>query len=319
MTLQTKHESVNPRWLAAFRIGIGLVLAASFISLWPDFDRLYTSGHRALADNGLLDALYPDLPLSVQVGLEGWVVYIGYPLLCLFVAAGLFTRPSALLLLALHGFLFLDRPYFSYGFDYLASSMLLYCVVFPVHRYRSLDRLIFRPRSRGYTTPYLRCLQLHACMMYFFAGAGKGAGHTWHNGEALWKALQQPGFANPLRDVMDGLAAYPYLWVAAGWTVIVLEMGYPLFIWLRPTRRPWLCGVIGLHIGIALLLGLYAFSALLVVINLAAFYYPYRINQSATKQIGIHPMVSPAHPSTSIGGTPQREEAMKTRKGSGNV
>ena len=60
-----------------------------------------------------------------------------------------------------------------------------------------------------------------------------------------------------------------------GWLVIALELAYPVFIWWLPTRRFFLWAIVALHAGIALMMGLYLFSALMMVLNLAAFYYPY--------------------------------------------
>ena len=271
--------TLNPAWVVGFRRGLALVLALSFIALWADYDLLY--GSQALVDHELLKHFYSPPYVALPIPLNSPAIQVGYLVFCAFVFSGYYVRVSSVFLLVLHGLIFLDHPYFSYGFDYLASSLLLYSAVLPTYA------------QPTHTRPYLRCLQLHTCIIYFFAGACKAAGPTWYNGEALWKALQQPGFVNPFREWLDGLGTLPALWVVAGWMVLVAELGYPLFIWWRQTRRLWLFGAIGMHIGIAVLLGLYAFSALMVVINLAAFHLPYRPFVLRTKQNSIPPMVGP--------------------------
>jgi len=67
----------------------------------------------------------------------------------------------------------------------------------------------------------------------------------------------------------------PWLWAALGWVVVVLELSYAVLVWWRPAR-PWILrATVAMHVGIALCLGLYAFSALMILLNLTAFYFPY--------------------------------------------
>lgn len=248
--------NLNHGWLALLRIGTGVVLLACFGSLWPEYGRMY--GADGLADARLFALQEVPFSLLAAVPIGTWWLLPLYLVLCVALIAGLAPRVTAVVLLLLHHHLFtsLYAP-FSYGADYIASSCLFYCIVFSA-------------------TPFcLRFLQVHVCLIYFFAGLGKALGPTWHNGEALWKAVAQPGFESIFKPDLLFLGAYPWLWVVGGWVVLLLELGYPLFIWLRPTRRYWLWATVGRHIGIALLMGLYSFSALMIVLNLSAFYMPY--------------------------------------------
>ena len=52
---------------------------------------------------------------------------------------------------------------------------------------------------------------------------------------------------------------------------LLLETGAVGFVWHPRLRRVWLVGVVGLHLGIALLLNLWTFSATMIVFDLAAF------------------------------------------------
>jgi len=53
--------------------------------------------------------------------------------------------------------------------------------------------------------------------------------------------------------------------------ICLLETSYPIFIWLRRTRRIWLVGIIAMHGAIAVLMGLYLFGLIMTVLNVAAF------------------------------------------------
>lgn len=257
----TPHS--NPRWLSIFRIGTAIILFASFISLWPDYDRLFSAD--GLADNQLFLLQHPTIIAhpALHPG-AGWMRFV-YLIGCVLLAAGIFTRGAAAALMVLQYLIFTGSyGSFSYGFDYIASSCLFYCLLFPIDRKRDTGAVLS-----------LRFLQAHICMIYFFAGLGKLLGPTWHNGEALWKAIVQPGFESFFKPDLFFLGAYPALWVIGGWAVVLLEISYPVLIWLKRTRSFWLWAVIGLHIGIALLMGLYFFSALMILLNLAAFHVPY--------------------------------------------
>jgi hypothetical protein len=52
---------------------------------------------------------------------------------------------------------------------------------------------------------------------------------------------------------------------------LVLEAGVLAFVWHPRLRRFWLGGIMGMHLGIALLLGLWTFAAIMIVFDVAAF------------------------------------------------
>ena len=55
-----------------------------------------------------------------------------------------------------------------------------------------------------------------------------------------------------------------------GISVWVLEIGYPIFIWLRKTRLIWFLAIIVMHVAIGLTMGLYLFAFVMIVLNFAA-------------------------------------------------
>jgi hypothetical protein len=64
---------------------------------------------------------------------------------------------------------------------------------------------------------------------------------------------------------------FGFLFPAMGILVCLLETGYPVFIWLKQTRRFWLAGILLMHLLIGLTMGLYLFALIMIVLNLAAF------------------------------------------------
>ncbi len=273
-------------WSATFRIGTGLILLLSGLQLWRDLPVLY--GAEAIVDNRLLD-LYATGPTGI-LGLSaiGQGVLATYLLLCLALTAGIHTRYVALALCVLHHDIFIANAGFSYGFDFIAASAIFYCIWLP-HR-KSPDEL---------ATPVRRVMQVHLCLIYLFGGLEKLIGPTWHDGESVWKALHQPELMGALRPDISFLGNIPAVVTGLGWTIIALELAYPVAIWYSRLRSLWLWGIIGMHIGIAVFLGLYHFSALMIVWNLAAFRLPYRDALHITEQIAAphhHPASRPSRP-----------------------
>lgn len=115
--------------------------------------------------------------------------------------------------------------------------------------------------------------QLHLTLVYFFSGFDKVLGFNWRNGESIWKAINLPSANQDFNFDFSFLTEYPILLVAIGWLTIVVEMFYPVFIWISKFREFWLFLTISMHLGIALVLNLYFFSTLMIIWNITNFYF----------------------------------------------
>lgn len=234
----------GPLWLVVLRSGTGMILLLSLWSIWPDYALLYGA---------------PWWRTDSSILFQGAPLLVVYSLLCLLLTAQILPRIAAVGLLWLHHSLFIQPTLLAYGFDYLCATALFFCAVIP----RRITRLP------------LRTIQVSLCIIYFSAGLAKALGPTWWTGEALWKASTLPGFEGPLSPVVHLLSGFTGLWIIAGWLVILIEVCYPIFVWLRPTRMLWIWLTVGLHIAIALIMALYGFSAFMILLNLIAFYLPH--------------------------------------------
>lgn len=253
------HFHPSPIWADALRVGVCTTLLVDMLLLKADFPTLY--GADRFVDMPLL-ALKQDFP-AIQLGpLSQHLVWVAYVGSCLAAICRYRPRAALVLLLILHQLIFTGHTLFAYGFDYLAASALWYALFAPT------------TRKSPWHSPILRTLQLHLCAVYAVGGINKAFGAGWWDGHALWKAVVQPGYPAGIPIYLLELVPEP-CWAVGGWLTIALELAYPIFIWRLPTRRFFLWGIIALHAGIALLMGLYLFSALMMVLNLVAFYYPY--------------------------------------------
>jgi CubicO group peptidase (beta-lactamase class C family) len=187
-------------------------------------------------------------------------------------ALGFHTRVAAFLSWGLHLSLVTGGFASFYGADQIAHTFLFYIFVFPSGRaWNFLSRDTGSDRSDTMPVACLWIMRFHLCVIYFAAGFDKAMGPQWWNGEAIWRAVTQPAFRT---SDITWLASYDWLAMLAGWGTLLVEIGYPLFISLRRTRELWFFAVVGLHLGIALTMGLVFFSSLMILLSTCLFMIP---------------------------------------------
>ncbi len=275
----------DPRPMAIFRIGTALVALTQVWVLWPSIPQLY--GPRGLVQWIILESAEETwLPsigkvalllerLGVDFDTTVHATFIAYAVALAFLLVGAWTRTAAIAAWALHA-LTVNSGYVSlYGVDTMLHICLFYLVWMPAGWAWSVDahRRGWPPSPSAAAGIAQRTLQVHLCIIYANTGIAKAVGEQWWTGEAIWRALAQPQFA--VFD-MSWLAAAPWIAALACWSVIVIEVGYPILIWPRRTRKLWLAATIMLHLGIAVMMGLVLFSAMMIVMNVAAFGWGHR-------------------------------------------
>jgi len=183
---------------------------------------------------------------------------------------GLFSRSAAVAGWFMHLCAVKSANLMTYGVDNFTTIGLFYLVFAPLPDRFALDYVRKKSRQPNHCMADVcqRVLQLHICIVYFFTGLTKALGIGWWNGTSLWRSVTSPPY-----DVIPAhiWATLTPLLPLLGISVWVLEMGYPIFIWLQKTRLIWFLAIIVMHIAIALTMGLYLFAFVMIVLNLAAF------------------------------------------------
>lgn len=271
----------SARPLAALRVGLASTLIVQALSL-------RTEALELLAHDGIVRGDLSDvfgsmlgapriawlterlLPLGVsEAACIQAVCGVYLAGLCL-LAVGLFSRVAAVVAWLLHWTLMNTAPAALYGVDLYADIFLFYLMWVPAGHAFSLDVVLGRASSRPSSGARLglRVLQLHLCLSYLASGIAKAAGVQWWNGELLFRALSLPGYQ---QFDMSWIAYHPWISLVGGWATLLLELGYCVFIWPRRTRRLWIAGVVALHLGIAVFLGLHLFGATMCVLTITLF------------------------------------------------
>ncbi len=250
-----------------------------------DWGEIYTSDRSRFLNRGLAEAI-----LSAESELAprmSWLVRVGEALhlsetatlnaawWCLllagvFLLAGACCRSSALAAWLLHLCAVKSGSLMSYGMDNFTTIGLFYLLISPLPDRFAFDAIFrgYRPKDARYNGYIRRILQLHLCVIYFCGGLTKALGPDWWNGESIWRSVTR----SPFNVISPAFWSFwgeilPF----AGVGVLFLELTYPVFIWPSKTRPFWLAGIVAMHLGIAVAMGLHLFALIMVVLNLAAF------------------------------------------------
>ncbi|MEV4191118.1 HTTM domain-containing protein [Streptomyces toxytricini] len=101
------------------------------------------------------------------------------------------------------------------------------------------------------------------CFLYGSAGLYKIQGATWGGGTALHYALNLELF-QPWPALSHLVDAYPMVIAIAGYVTVLLQVAFP-FVLFGKLKYPVLAALLGMHAGIAVLLGLPLFSGAMIV------------------------------------------------------
>jgi len=266
--------------LAVLRIGLASVLLVQAALVYPALHEIYSQ-------SGILQGSLGDAFLQLDLPRIGWLIALlaplGLPEATIITATGVVyvlslaallagwrTRLAAGLCWFTHLMLMVTVDITNYGADIFANIFLFYLIWVPSGAALSLDRRRRRASAEPTTAARLglRVIQIHLCIAYLASGLHKAAGEQWWNGEAIWRSLMLPGY----RQLdFSWLAYHPWIAMILGWTVLLIEIGYPFLIWPRLTRRLWVAATVALHVGIAVFMSLGIFGAIMSVLTVAAF------------------------------------------------
>ena len=271
--------------LTVFRIGLGLQVTLYTLFLRSDWHYLFASSGKGLVGREVGEAIVSfDSPLIPRLG---WLVAIGRNFniseetvlsvawVCLLSAGcllllGLFCRPTAIVAWFVHICAAESGGLLAYGADSFMTTALFYLMLSPLPDRYSFDHWITKsqPKNPQLLGFWRRVLQVHLCFVYFIGGLAKCLGNGWWDGSNLWRALIRPPFTVVPPDI---LVRFKYALPVLGIAICLLEVSYPVFIWMKKTRLIWLVCIVEMHAAIGLLMGLYLFALVMIVMNIAVF------------------------------------------------
>ncbi|MYV51023.1 HTTM domain-containing protein [Streptomyces sp. SID3212] len=127
-----------------------------------------------------------------------------------------------------------------------------------------------RDAARTLTTTLHNCamfvIAAQVCFLYGSAGLYKVQGGTWGNGTALHYVLNLQLF-RPWPALSQLADQYPLMIAVTGYLTVLLQVAFPFTLFGR-LKYPVLAALFGMHLGIALLMGLPLFSGAMIVADM---------------------------------------------------
>jgi hypothetical protein len=148
------------------------------------------------------------------------------------------------LLINLHNALYISLS----GGDYLLQQLVL-CSLF-----LKKESTLSLTNARVLYNLSALALVLQISFMYVTAGITKLMNVDWLNGDALYYILQVSDF-----NTFD-LQLPNLLLKISSYSIVAYQLSFPVFIWIKPIKRPFLWLGASIHLFIAVGLGLFAFG-----------------------------------------------------------
>ncbi len=200
-----------------------------------------------------------------------WPAYAVMMLILALFTAGLWTRATSVLSLIVV-ISFVNRvPEALFGLDKLNIALTFYLAIGPSGRALSVDRWLARRHRSGEPAGALpsvganfalRLMQVHMCIVYFFAGIFKLQGAPWWNGQAMWLAFGNLEYQSA---DMTWLAWHPWLVSFLTHFTVFWEISFCVLIWVPLLTPLVLASSVVMHLGIGACLGLWTFSLIMLV------------------------------------------------------
>ena len=102
------------------------------------------------------------------------------------------------------------------------------------------------------------------CVVYAAAGLYKSQGSYWQNGTALYYTLHLDWF-RPWPAVSNFVASQSVMIAIVAYLTVIVQIAFPFAVFSRWLKYPCLAALLGMHLSIAVVMGLPLFSAAMMV------------------------------------------------------
>lgn len=259
----------DPRLAGVLRIGYGVLLLIN-LALWAPDLRLWFSESGVLPLAAARDIINEHAPTVLGWNQAAWWLWLCYGIVvasAVLLTVGWHTRIQAIIvLIGLTSFQ--DRNYAIVdGEDTLFRLFAFYLALCPAGWAFSLDAR--RRKRRGLTEPPpipwgLRLFQIQLSVIYLSSAIEKSLGTDWTSGTALYYVAR-------LHDSFGKLPVpaflFETLWITKllTWSVLAMEWGLPVLLWVKRTRRAAIVVAIVFHLSIEYTMNLFLFHWLMIL------------------------------------------------------
>ncbi|MDG2129483.1 MAG: HTTM domain-containing protein [Fuerstiella sp.] len=200
-----------------------------------------------------------------------FVVHWSCVILALMFCLGLATRVTSVFAFLITISYSQRVPVANFGLDQILGMLCLYLAIGPSGAALSIDQVVrdrWR-RTRGLCMEIrklasartaLRLIQIHLCVIYFWAGFSKLKGDTWWTGEAMWQVIASEEYQTLDLTWMAWVPWLPYL---IAHVTVAWEVFFCVLVWNQRWRPLMLALGAAMHFGIGAFLGLWTFGLIM--------------------------------------------------------
>lgn len=266
---ETRHA---PYGLAVMRIASGLFILGWLLANIPVAAKVWGPGSAYLEPyRSVLGYQWP-LDILRDAGLGFFIAwYVVAILLAIAFVVGWRTRIITPLFFIFYTAINAQNTPISDGGNYFIRIMLIYLIFADLSKYWSVDSWLLK-RSGKTRKEFEAVTVLHnlalclvvaqLCLVYLEAGLYKVQGKLWQNGTAMYYPVSSEAYG-----------VFPWLselitansWVVAliTYVTVIAQIAFPFMLFHKISRRIALVMILGMHIGIAVVMGLPFFSGIM--------------------------------------------------------
>ncbi len=141
---------------------------------------------------------------------------------------------------------------------------------FSLDRYRRKEKIpssiTATPISNSFHNLAILASIIQVSFMYLTSGMHKIMGEVWQNGTALYYILQVDEYTHPF--FKEFILSSNILLLIGAYGAIFAQITYPFLLFNRYTKYIAIFNIIAMHVGIAIVMGLFTFSATMISIQL---------------------------------------------------
>lgn len=166
------------------------------------------------------------------------------------------------------------------GGDNISRILLVYLILVNTTAYFSIDAYLkgksgkgknenentvastnFSLRNLVHNLAVLACL-VQVSIVYITSGLHKAMGELWQSGTALYYILQVEEFSHPF--FRDLILSSDVILVFGAYMAVFVQLAFPFLVFNRYTKYIGMAGIICMHLGIAVVMGLFSFSFIMI-------------------------------------------------------
>lgn len=267
----------TPRWLigaAIARMGFGFIVLSLFLVNWRPREALWgPHGVYPLQSFAASEGTMYGFDIFALSGssVVFELLYLAGILVSIAFMIGFKTRFTSLLFVAVSWSIYHRAPFVMNGGSRLMNILLIYLVFADLGAVLSVDAWLAKRRAADvkpglsqmlHNAAVLTCI-VQLCFVYLFSVFYKVQGEAWQQGTALYYAVENTQFlVSPISEMVAGSPLFVTL---GSYATLLYQCAFPWLI-LHPTLRYPILAIGALfHLGIAFSMGLWWFSAVMIV------------------------------------------------------